>query len=146
MDLSLREKRIWIKLLSQLVVYGIYYAQLLRNRLTPIDLLFAVIAVIVLQIVLQIVLAITARRDARLNIKDERDLIIDRSAYRNAYMILVGLLIAAIALTAIRALEPNLRDTFHPGPLPIINVLIFLLMLAEFAKLLSQLVLYRRTA
>jgi len=142
MDLTYREKRIWINLVTQLIVYAVYYYELWRGNVTIGSLIVVVVAIIVLQIILHIVLAMTDRPYP----KDERDIAIERSAYRNAYFVLAGALFCAMTLLAVHALNPELRREFGPGPFHIINALLFMLLLAELGKLLSQLVLYRRTA
>ncbi len=142
MNLSYQEKRIWINLASQLVVYGIYFFELWRGRVTVGSLLNVIVAIIVLQVALQTLLAITARRE----LKDERDIAIERSAFRNAYNILVGTLLACLALLTIHAFDPTLRHEFRPSPFHIINLLLFVLLVAELGKLVSKLVLYRKIA
>ena len=142
MNLSYQEKRIWINLSTQLLVYGVYFFELWRNRVTVGALVEVIVAIAVLQIVLQSVLAITARRER----KDERDVAIERRAYRNAYNILVGALLLCVSLLAVHAFDPNIHHEFRPSPFHVINVLLFVLLVAEAGKLLSQLVLYRKTA
>jgi hypothetical protein len=145
MDLSYREKRIWISLVTQLFVYAVYYYELWRGNVNLGSLVVVVVAIIVLQIILQIVLALANKTDKPAR-KDERDIAIERSAYRNAYFILAGAVFCAMALLASHSLNVELRQEFAPGPFPIFNGLLFMLLLAEVGKLLSQLVLYRRTA
>ena len=142
MNLSYQEKRIWINLSTQGLVYGVYFFELWRGRVTVGALVNVIVAITVLQIALQSVLAMTARRER----KDERDLAIERRAYRNGYNILVGALLACLALLALPAFDPTLRQEFQPSPFHVINVLLLALLVAEAGKLLSQLVLYRKAA
>jgi len=127
MDLTYREKRIWINLVTQLIVYAVYYYELWRGNVTIGSLIVVVVAIIVLQIILHIVLAMTDRPYP----KDERDIAIERSAYRNAYFVLAGALFCAMTLLAVHALNPELRREFGPGPFHIINALLFMLLLAS---------------
>jgi hypothetical protein len=139
MDLTYREKRIWINLVTQLFVYAVYFVGLWHGK---VNLGSAVVAIVVLQIVLQIGLAVTDRPSP----KDERDIAIERIAYRNAYFVLAWAIAGCMALLTVHVLDPGFRPDLAPGPFAIVNVLLFLLLLAELGKLLSQLVLYRRTA
>lgn len=142
MNLSYQEKRIWINLVTQLVVYAVYFYELWRGNVTPMSLLGVIVAIIVLQVVLQIALTITSRKEP----KDERDVAVERSAYRNAYHVLMGCLLACLVLLSVHAFTPALREGFRPSPFHMINLLLFVLLLAEAGKLLSQLVLYRKLA
>src|SRR3978361_473641 len=103
MDLSYREKGIWISLTTQLIAYLIFFVELHLGAFTPVALLYAILAIIILQIILQSILAITTRAER----KDERDLAIERVAYRNAYFVLDATLIACLPATT---LSPPLRS------------------------------------
>lgn len=142
MDLTYREKRIWINLVTQLVCYLIYFVELHRGVVNIAILVHVILAIIILQMILQAILALTARPEPR----DERDIAIERSAYRNAYWTLSATVAAAMVWLALAAF--HLSHTHNPGLgiFHIINGLLVLLLLAEIAKLASQLALYRRAA
>ena len=141
MDLTTREKRIWISLLTQLLVYFVYFAELHRGVINLFIFLHVLLLMIVLQVALQTMLALTARREP----KDERDIAIERSAYRNAYIVLVSTLITLLAAATVSVHLRSMQH-WHIGAFNAMNTLIFVLFVAEITKLASQLVLYRRAA
>jgi hypothetical protein len=141
MDLTYREKRIWISLSTQLLVYLVYFVELHRGVINLFLFLHVLLLMIVLQIVLQTMLALTARQEP----KDERDLAIERVAYRNAYLVLVSTLITLLAAATVSVHIRSMQH-WHAGAFSVMNHVIFLLFLAEITKLASQLVLYRRAA
>ena len=96
---------------------------------------------IVLQIALQTMLALTARHEP----KDERDLAIERIAYRNAYLVLVSTLITLLAAATVSVHFRSMQH-WRMGLFNAMNTLIFVLFVAEITKLISQLALYRRAA
>src|SRR5271166_6188857 len=87
MEMSYQEKSIAGSLVVILLVYGYYFAAVLRNMNQSQfagsalgRLIFAVIAIIIIEIVYHIVLSVATKPE-----KDERDAIIELKAYRNAY-------------------------------------------------------------
>ena len=141
MDLTTREKRIWISLSTQLLVYLVYFVELHRGVINLFIFLHVLLLMIILQIVLQTMLALTARREP----KDERDIAIERIAYRNAYFVLVSTLITLLALATVTVHIRSMQH-WHVGAFSVMNHILFFLFLAEITKLASQLVLYRRAA
>ena len=141
MDLTYREKRIWISLSTQLLVYLVYFAELHRGVINLFLFLHVLLLMIILQIALQTMLALTARHEP----KDERDLAIERIAYRNAYLVLVSTLITLLAAATV-SVHFRAMQHWHMGLFNAMNTLIFVLFVAEITKLISQLALYRRAA
>src|ERR1017187_75588 len=93
MDMSYQEKSILGSLLAVGVVFGYYFATVLRDlgrpefdgASLPIGrLVLAVVAIVVIEIVYHIVLALESKPEP----KDERDTLIASKAYRNAYFLL----------------------------------------------------------
>ena len=85
MDMSYQEWSLTGSLAAMLVVCGYYFAAVLRH-VGQLDfalgrLIFAVIAIVVIEIVYHIVLALETHPEP----KDERDVVIEAKAYRNAY-------------------------------------------------------------
>lgn len=142
MDLAYQEKRIWISLSTQFICYLLYFVELHRGAVTIGILFHVILAITVLQIILQSILALTARREP----KDERDIAIERIAYRNAYLVLVVIIAICMGWLAVSAFHVHHTHPFGLGAFHVINGLLLLLLLAELAKLASQLVLYRRAA
>ena len=145
MDLSYQEKSILGSLLAMVVVYSYYFAGTLRN-MGRADfnggslgrLIFTVIAIIVIEIVYHIVLAI----EGGVERKDERDILIESRAYRNAYLTLAtgASLVIACAIVAGLAGAARIQLT----PFLAVNVLLLFMVIAEVAKSLTQLFYYRR--
>jgi hypothetical protein len=149
MDLSYQEKSILGSLAAMVVVYGYYFASVLRDTSHPelgggnvARLVFAVVAIIVIEIVYHIVLAL----ETKVEPKDERDVLIECKAYRNAYFLLASgafLVIASVILgSLVRESAPATRIIVTP--FLTVNLVLFFMVLAELAKFLTQLFYYRR--
>jgi hypothetical protein len=147
MDLSYQEKSILGSLLAVVVVYGYYFAAVLRDAARPeFDngslgrLMVAVIAIIVIEIGYHIVLALESKPEP----KDERDILIESKAYRNAYFLLAtgaGLIVTWVIVAGlVRDVAPT-RVILTPFIL--VNFVLFAMVLAELVKFLTQLFYYR---
>jgi hypothetical protein len=148
MDLSYQEKSILGSLAAMVVVYGYYFASVLRDTSHPefgggnvARLVFAVIAIIVIEIVYHIVLAL----ETKVEPKDERDVLIECKAYRNAYFLLAGgafLVIASVIMAnLVRGSAPT---RIMVTPFLTVNLVLFFMVLAELTKFLTQLFYYRQ--
>ena len=145
-DMSYQEKSILGSLTAMLVVYGYYFAGILRGDHgaefgcgTLGRLIWAVIVLVVIEIVYHIVLALETGAEP----KDERDILIESKAYRNAYFFLasgVFLSIAAVILGNLSRESPTLTIT----PFATVNLVLFFMVIAEIVKYLTQLFYYRR--
>jgi hypothetical protein len=146
MDLSYQEKSIVGSLLAMVVVYGYYFATTLRN-IGREDLggslgrmIFAVIAIIVIQIVYQIVLSI----EGDIERKDERDILIDCKAYRNAYVTLATGVFLVISYFIAASFARSTSTRLPLTPYLAVNLVLLFWVIAELAKSLTQLFYYRR--
>lgn len=147
LDLSYQEKSIVGSLLAMIVVYGYYFAAVLKRIGTGEigsgvigHLMFTVIAIIVIEIVYHIILATISKPER----KDERDILIEAKAYRNAYfMMATG---AALVLTyfIVAALTDGSPRPILLTPFLIVNLILFFMVLAEIFKLVTQLLYYRK--
>ena len=145
MDLSYQEKSILGSLITIVVVYGYYFAAVLRDAGQPEfnlgRLVLAVIAIIVIEIVYHIVLAIESKPEP----KDERDILIASKAYRNAYFLLATGAFLVIACVIMAGLARDAAPTrIIVTPFITVNLVLFFMVLAELMKLLTQLFYYRR--
>jgi hypothetical protein len=148
MDLSYQEKSILGSLLAFVVVFGYYFAAVLRDLGRGAvaagmvgRLVVAVIAIVVIEIVYHIVLAMESRVEA----KDERDILIECKAYRNAYFLLAGGAFTVIAWVMMTNLAPGTAA----GRIAItnfitVNLVLFFMVVADLMKFLTQLFYYRR--
>jgi hypothetical protein len=149
MDPSYQEKSILGSLLAFVVVFGYYFAAVLRDlgrgevaAGMAGRLVVAVIAIVVIEIAYHIVLAMESRVEA----KDERDILIECKAYRNAYFLLAGGAFTVIAWVMMANLAPG---TAAAGRIAItnfitVNLVLFFMVVADLTKFLTQLFYYRR--
>ena len=121
MNLSYREKSIWVSLIATLVVYGRYFALGGQGHLIG-----TIILLVIIQIVCQVVIAIASKPEPM----DERDRLIDGRAYKCGYFILVTGMITCMNI----------------GVRAPVSALLLALMGAEAAKSIAQLYYYRRGA
>jgi len=145
MDLSYQEKSILGSLITIVVVYGYYFAAVLRDAGQPEfnlgRLVLAVIAIIVIEIVYHIVLAIEQKPEP----KDERDILIASKDYRNAYFLLATGAFLVIACVVMAGLARDAAPTrIIVTPFITVNLVLFFMVLAELMKFLTQLFYYRR--
>jgi len=145
MDLSYQEKSILGSLMAMVVVYSIYFAGTLRdigrsdfNGSSLGRLIFTVIAIIVIEIVYHIVLAI----EGGVERKDERDILIESKAYRNAYLVLATGASLVITYAIVAGLAGATRIPLTP--FLAVNVLLLFMVIAELTHALTQLFYYRR--
>ena len=148
MNLSYQEKSILGSLLAVVVVYGYYFASVLRDLSHPefgagnvARLILAVVAIVVIEIVYHIVLALESKVEA----KDERDILIECKAYRNAYFLLAtgAFLVIACVILADLLREPA-PTRIVMTPFLTVNLVLFFMALAELMKFVTQLFYYRR--
>ncbi len=147
MDLSHQEKSILGSLLAVVVVYGYYFASVLRDLSHPQfgaasvgRLIFAVVAFVVIETVYRIVLALESKVEA----KDERDILIACKAYRNAYFFLASgafLVIACVIMADLMSEPAPTRIVMTP--FLTVNLVLFFMALAELMKFVTQLFYYR---
>ena len=148
MDMSYQEKSIVGSLLAMVVVYGYYFAAALRDAGQPEfgggnvgRLVLAVIAIVVIEVVYHIVLALESKPEP----KDERDILIECKAYRNAYFLLAAGAFLVIGCVIMAGLARDAAPTrIIVTPFITVNLVLFFMVLAELVKFLTQLFYYRR--
>ena len=149
MDLSYRERSILGSLAATVVVFGLYFAKLLRvSRGGPLEagdvlwmMIAAVIALIAIEIVFHILISVGAGEPP----PDERDKLIAARAGRNAG---VALAVAANVLIVTILLNEVLRGVTGAAmgltPVVIAQVVLLALIVAQVFQYASQLYYYRR--
>lgn len=148
MDISYQEKSILGSLLAIVVVYGFYFAAALRHVAEPEfgsgslgRLIFAVIAIVVIEIVYHIVLAIEQKPEA----KDERDILIEGKAYRNAYLLLATGAFLVVSYVIVAGLMRDAAPTrILITPSLMVNLVLLAMVAGELTKFATQLFYYRR--
>jgi len=148
MDLSYQGKSILGSMFAMLVVYGYYFAAVLHDIGRPeFDgrslwrLMLAVIAIIVIEITYHIVLAMESKAEP----KDERDILIECKAYRNAYFLLAVAAGLAISWVIVAGLVREVAPArIIITPFLTVNLVLFSMVIAEMVKFLTQLFYYRQ--
>ena len=137
MNLSYREKSIWGTLAATLVVYGYYFASIFSgaqpsqiNGTAVGRLMSAVFVIVVIEVVYHIIIAAASKIEP----KDERDILIETKAYRNAYFLLVADLFLLMGILVLIGLTPFLT----------VNLMLLSVVVSEIVKYLTQLFFYRR--
>jgi len=142
MNLTFRERSLWLVLLSLIVAFGLYFASVLPTQLTNVTpphvmtFIGMLILLVIIQIIGNAVLAIASRRELSAKVQsDERDVLINLKSTRLAsYVLTVGVFCSlCIALLV-------------PGNFIFVHVLLAFWVLAQTVEILSQLILYRRGA
>ncbi len=137
MNKSFEEKSIWISLLTISLIFGYYFVRIVQmvsqddiNVTQSIVLLISVIVmVIIVEVVFHIIIALKDRPEAL----DERDRMIELKATRNAYFVLVfGIFLPMAGIAA------------QVRPFIVAHVIMFIFVLSEITKFLTQLFYYRR--
>ena len=104
-------------------------------------LVLAVLAIVVIEIVYHIVLAMESRVEA----KDERDILIECRAYRNAYFLLAGGAFTVMAWVIMTNLAPGATaGRIATTNFITVNLVLFFMVVADLMKFLTQLFYYRR--
>src|SRR3954447_12591891 len=138
-EVSFREKSAWVSLVSNALVYGVYFAGLAAawaaggiDHATFVGrLIAAFVLLVILEIALHVAISVTATKDA-LTPRDERERLIELKATSIAYGVL-----AAGTVMSVGALMGG-ADAFV-----VMNLLFFALVLATVAKYGSEIVRFR---
>jgi hypothetical protein len=147
MEMSYQEKSIAGSLIALLVVYGYYFVAVLRNMGQAEfagsalgRLVMAVAAIIVIEIVYHIILALEAKPEK----KDERDVLIESRAYRNAYFALnTGAFVIIGTVITLWLLRDTASTHILFTPFFLVNLVLLFMVLAEVVKFATQLLYYR---
>ena len=137
MDLSFREKSLWLMLVTLVASFGFYFATVLPPSAADVVpqqvvlFVIAVVTLVIMQIVGHILIAIVDRRAET----DERDRLIELKGTRNAsYVLATGVF---VALCAAMVTDGNFVFT---------HLLLASWVLAQMVEIGSQLFLHQRGA
>jgi hypothetical protein len=143
-NMSSLEKRTSWMLIATLVIYGTYFVRALHNVGQSQfagealgSLIVAVLAIIGIEILCNI--GPLPHVGVQPEPKDERDTLIESKAYRNGYfaygtgafLVISAVIAAGLAHVAVT-------------PFLVVNLVLLFMVLAEFVKLVTQLLYYRR--
>jgi len=146
---SFREKTAWACFLTTVLIWGPYFWNVLqlfrRNQLLGGAILGMFIGAIVSQILIMIVVAILIAIWSQQEPKDERDIIIEAKASKNAYFVLGFFVMFAVCWIFMYGLAAG-EGVFHQmvTPLVISQMIFFCFVAAEVTRFASQIVSYRR--
>jgi hypothetical protein len=137
-SLSYREKTLYASLGAELLVYGPYFFLHQQNSVNNVAGM--IIAIILLQIVLQLVIAIFTRN----RITDERDRLIELRGYRAGYLVITSLMVIGLGMLWLHATIGHLSLDSRMVGLHFLSVFFGMLVIADIAKTLTQIVSYRK--
>lgn|SRR5690606_36990330 len=141
MNITFREKSLWLLLVSLCAAFGIYFAVALPNaspQVKPTEIA-AFIGIIVVLVVVQIIshtlLGIASRRELAANIQaDERDALVRlKGTQVGSYVLAVGVFFSLCV------------GVFVKGNFAFVHVLLAFWVLAQATEYATQLVLYRQS-
>ena len=137
-SLSYREKTLYASLGAELLVYGPYFFLHQQNSVNNVAGM--IIAIILLQIVLQLVIAIFTRNRRT----DERDRLIELRGYRAGYLVITSLMVIGLGMLWLHATIGHLSLDSRMVGLHFLSVFFGMLVIADIAKTLTQIVTYRK--
>jgi hypothetical protein len=137
--LSYKEKSLYGTLAADLFVFVPYLFYLAHHPSTLTHIVGMIILVIVAQIILQSIIAIASRN----RITDERDRQIAGLGYRNAYIVLVGMILIGMSMLWIHAVNGEINP--NRMGLHFLGVFLGMVVISELVKIATQLIAYRRS-
>lgn len=153
MDMSFREKSIWISLVSTILIFGDYFLNLLSLSGLPVDVaksaalglfLRSIFLIIVVEIVFQGMLALSNRKAAELG-ADERDKLFEYKGNNIGYTILVIGVFITLGRIVFIELNPEFIQDSGLLNIPFLtaHILLFSFILSEVVRFSGQLYYYR---
>jgi len=142
MNLTYQERGIWGSLAAMLVIYGYYFATVLRVANDDFDgasaarLVFATVGIIVIEAVHHTIFSPKSRVEPR----NEQDVLIEGKAYRSAYFLLVAVLfLSMVAMVLSNLFSASAAAKFIMRPFITVNLLLLCVVVSEGLKFLMKL-------
>jgi hypothetical protein len=154
MNMSFREKSIWISLISTLLIFGDYFLNVIAlanlseavAKTTALELsIRAIVLIIIVEIIFQTVLALNNHKAANLG-ADERDKLFEYKGNNFGYTVLViGVLLTLGRMVSLE-ISPEFIEQFKVLNIPFLtaHILLFSFILSEVVRFSAQLYYYRR--
>ena len=147
--MSLREKSAWVCLITILIVFVPYFVFLLPKLWQGEGgaglVLGAFIGATIFCAVLSTILAIAVAVSTKDEPKDERDVLIEGKANRNAYYVLLTLCFLALSSILLVGLgSPETMLPTYARPAFVSQIFLLCFVIAEVTKYATQVVCYRR--
>ena len=154
MNMSFREKSIWISLISTLLIFGDYFLNVIAlanlseavAKTTALELsIRAFVLIIIVEIIFQTVLALNNHKAANLG-ADERDKLFEYKGNNFGYTVLViGVLLTLGRMVSLE-ISSEFIEQFKVLNIPFLtaHILLFSFILSEVVRFSAQLYYYRR--
>jgi hypothetical protein len=154
MNMSFREKSIWISLIATLLIFGDYFLNLISLGGLPADAaktaalglsLRALFLIIIVEIIFQGMLAVTNRKAAELG-ADERDKLFEYKGNNFGYTVLVIGVFITLGRIVFLEINPEFIEQSNGLTIPLLtaHILLFSFILSEVVRFSAQLYYYRR--
>ena len=154
MNMSFREKSIWISLISTLLIFGDYFLNVIAlanlseavAKTTALELsIRAFVLIIIVEIIFQSMLAVSNRKAAKLG-ADERDKLFEYKGNNFGYSVLVVGVLITLGRMVSMEISPEFIEQFKVLDIPFLtaHILLFSFILSEVVRFSAQLYYYRR--
>jgi hypothetical protein len=154
MNMSFREKSIWISLISTMLIFGDYFLNVIAlgglpeavAKTTALELsVRAFVLIIIVEIIFQTILALSNRKVAKLG-ADERDKLFEYKGNNFGYTVLViGVLLTLGKMVSLE-INPEFIEQFKALNIPILtaHILLYSFILSEVVRFSAPLYYFRR--
>jgi hypothetical protein len=154
MNMSFREKSIWISLIATLLIFGDYFLNVISLGGLPADAaktaalglsLRALFLIIIVEIIFQGMLAVSNRKAAELG-ADERDKLFEYKGNNFGYTVLVIGVFITLGRIVFLEINPEFIEQTNWLTIPLLtaHILLFSFILSEVVRFSAQLYYYRR--
>jgi hypothetical protein len=153
MNMSFREKSIWISLISTLLIFGDYFLNIIALGNLPEQVaktaalelsIRAFVLIIIVEIIFQTMLAVSNRKAAKLG-ADERDKLYEYKGNNFGYTVLVIGVLMTLGRMVSLEISPEFIEQFKVLDIPFLtaHILLFSFILSEVVRFSAQLYYYR---
>ena len=153
MNMSFREKSIWISLFSTLIIFGNYFFNIFTLHELPAEAaklavlgfsIQAFVFIIVVEILLQSALTIYEHKMALLD-ADERDKLFEYKSNKLGYSVLIIGVFITLGLIILLEINPQIVNQIEVLKVPLLTMhfLLFSFIFSELCRFAAQLYCYR---
>ncbi|MFT6343640.1 MAG: hypothetical protein ACJAWQ_000696 [Paraglaciecola sp.] len=153
MNMSFREKSIWISLISTLLIFGDYFLNIIALGNLPEQVaktaalelsIRAFVLIIIVEIIFQSMLAVSNRKAAKLG-ADERDKLYEYKGNNFGHTVLVIGVLMTLGRMVSLEISPEFIEQFKVLDIPFLtaHILLFSFILSEVVRFSAQLYYYR---
>ena len=154
MNMSFREKSIWISLIATLLIFGDYFLNVISLGVLPADAaktaalglsLRALFLIVIVEIIFQGMLAVSNRKAAELG-ADERDKLFEYKGNNFGYTVLVIGVFITLGRIVFLEINPEFIEQTNGLKIPLLTAHILLLsfIFSEVVRFSAQLYYHRR--